>query len=104
MRSAIFASMLAFGLAACGSGGNEKAIIVEACLEDGSSDAKTCDCMADQFVDNLDPAMLKLIVESSKAEDQDQYMMSKMGELTPEQMTSFMTVTMSAATECGLEM
>ena len=105
MKKVIFASMLAVGLAACGGGGGgAKAAIEQSCLEDGSTDAVTCSCMADQFVEKLDPKMLNIIVEASKAEDEDAYMMSKMGELGPEEMTSFMTVMMGAASECGMEM
>jgi len=97
--------VFALGLAACGGGGGgAKAALVKSCVADGSSDEKTCSCMADMAVDKLDPKLVGILVEASKAEDEDAYMMSKMGELSPEEMTSFMTVMMGAATECGMEM
>lgn len=105
MKKVLVASMFVLGLAACGGGGGgAKAALVKACVDDGESSAEECECMSGEFVDNLDPAMLDMIVESTKAEDSDAYMMSKIGELTPEQMTSLMTVTMSAASKCGVEM
>lgn len=105
MNKVIFASVLAMGLAACGGGsGGAKAALVQSCLDDGTSDEKTCNCMADMAVDKLDPKLVDIIVEATKAEDEDAFMMSKMGELSPEEMTSFMTVMMGAATECGVEM
>ena len=60
--------------------------------------------MADKAVSELDPKLVNILVEATKAEDEDAYMMSQMGELSPEEMTSFMTVMMGAATECGMEM
>lgn len=105
MKKVILASVFALGLAACGGGGGgAKAALVKSCLDDGSSDQKTCSCMADMAVDKLDPKLVNILVEASKAEDEDAFMMSKMGELSPEEMTSFMTVMMGAATECGMEM
>lgn len=105
MKKVILASVFALGLAACGGGGGgAKAALVKSCLDDGSSDEKTCSCMADLAVDKLDPKLVNILVESTKAEDEDAYMMSQMGELSPEEMTSFMTVMMGAATECGMEM
>jgi len=105
MRKVILASVFALGLAACGGGGGgAKAALVKSCLDDGSTDDKTCNCMADMAVDKLDPKLVDILVEATKAEDEDAFMMSKMGELSPEEMTSFMTVMMGAATECGMEM
>lgn len=105
MRKVILASVFALGLAACGGGGGgAKAALVKSCLDDGSTDDKTCSCMADMAVDKLDPKLVNILVEATKAEDEDAFMMSKMGELSPEEMTSFMTVMMGAATECGMEM
>lgn len=105
MNKVIIASLFAIGLAACGGGGGgAKAALVKSCLDDGSTDDKTCTCMADMAVDKLDPKLVDILVEATKAEDEDAFMMSKMGELSPEEMTSFMTVMMGAATECGMEM
>ena len=105
MKKVILASVFALGLAACGGGGGgAKAALVKSCLDDGSTDDKTCTCMADMAVDKLDPKLVDILVEATKAEDEDAFMMSKMGELSPEEMTSFMTVMMGAATECGMEM
>lgn len=104
MKKVILASVFALGLAACGGGGGAKAALVKSCLDDGSTDDKTCSCMADMAVDKLDPKLVNILVEATKAEDEDAFMMSKMGELSPEEMTSFMTVMMGAATECGMEM
>ena len=105
MKKVIFASMFALGLAACGGGGGgAKAELIKSCLEDGSADEKTCSCMADKAVSELDPKLVKIIVEATKAEDEDAYRVSKMSELSPEEMTSLMTVMMGAATECGMEM
>jgi basic membrane lipoprotein Med (substrate-binding protein (PBP1-ABC) superfamily) len=105
MKKLMIASVFALGLAACGGGGGgAKAALVKSCLDDGSSDETTCNCMADVAVDKLDPKLVGILVEATKAEDEDAFMMSKMGELSPEEMTSFMTVMMSAATECGMEM
>lgn len=105
MKKVILASVFALGLAACGGGGGgAKAALVKSCLDDGSTDEKTCSCMADMAVDKLDPKLVDILVEATKAEDEDAFMMSKMGELSPEEMTSFMTVMMGAATECGMEM
>lgn len=105
MKKVILASVFALGLAACGGGGGgAKAALVKSCLDDGSTDEKTCSCMADMAVDKLDPKLVNILVEATKAEDEDAFMMSKMGELSPEEMTSFMTVMMGAATECGMEM
>ena len=106
MKKVIFASLFAIGLAACGGagGGGAKAALVQSCLDDGSTDESTCNCMADKAVSDLDPKLVDILVEATKAEDEDAFMMSKMGELTPEEMTSFMTVMMGAATECGMEM
>lgn len=105
MKKVMFASALAMGLAACGGGsGGAKAALVESCMEDGSSDQETCSCMAEAAVEKLDPKMVNILVEATKAEDEDAYMMSQMGELEPAEMTQFMTVMMGAATECGMEM
>ncbi len=105
MKRVIIASVFALGLAACGGGnGGAKAALIKSCMDDGSSDEKTCSCMADMAIEKLDPKLVDILVEASEAEDNDAYMMSKMGELSPEEMTSFMTVMMGAATECGMEM
>ena len=105
MNKVIFASLFAIGLAACGgAGGGAKAALVKSCLDDGSTDESTCNCMADKAVNDLDPKLVNILVEATKAEDEDAFMMSQMGELSPEEMTSFMTVMMGAATECGMEM
>lgn len=104
MKKIIIASMFALGLAACGgAGGGAKATIAQACLDEDGTDEKTCNCLADKAVNELDPKLVNILVESTKAEDDDAYMMSKMAELSPEEMTSLMSVMMSAATECGLE-
>lgn len=105
MNKVIFASVLAMGLAACGGGsGGAKSALVQSCLEDGDSDEKTCTCMADMAVEKLDQKLVNIIVEATKSEDEDAYMMSKMSELEPAEMTQFMTVMMGAATECGMDM
>ena len=105
MKKVIFAAVLAMGLAACGGGsGGAKASLVKACMDDGESTQETCNCMADLAVDKLDPKLVGILVEAAEAEDEDAVMMSKMGELSPEEMTQFMTVMMSAATECGMDM
>ena len=105
MKKIIFASAFAMGLAACGGGGGgAKAALLDSCLEDGSTDQATCSCMADMAVEKLDPKLVNILVEATEAEDEDAYMMSKMGELGPEEMTQFMTVMMGAATECGMDM
>ena len=105
MKKVVLASMFALGIAACGGGsGDVKAALIKSCVDGGEASAEQCECMSGEFVDNLDPAMLDLIVESTKAEDADAYMMSKIGELTPEQMTSLMTVTMAAASKCEVDM
>jgi hypothetical protein len=104
MKKVIIASVMAIGLAACGGGGGDKAALVKACLADGDGTQKQCDCMADTFVKDLDPKVLKVIVEASKAEDSEAVIMSKMGELEPAQLQSMMTVMMGAAGTCGMEM
>ena len=105
MKKIIFASVLAMGLAACGGGnGGAKAALLESCLEDGSTDQDTCSCMADLAIEKLDPKLVNILVEATEAEDEDAYMMSKMGELSPDEMGQFMTVMMGAASECGMEM
>lgn len=104
MKKVIIASVMAIGLAACGGGGGDKAALVKACLDDGDGTQKECECMADAFVKDLDPKVLDLIVEASKAEDSEAAVMAGMGELEPEQLQSMMTVMMGAAGTCGLEM
>ena len=80
MKKIIFASVFAMGLAACGGGsGGAKAALVDSCIDDGSTDKETCTCMADMAVDKLDPKLVDILVEATKAEDEDAYMMSKMG-------------------------
>lgn len=106
MKKVFFASLFAVGLAACGggSGSAAKTAILDSCMDEADADAETCNCMADQFVEKLDPKLLDLIVEASKSDDEDAYMASKMSELEPAEMGQFMTVMMGAATECGMEM
>ena len=105
MKKVIFASVFALGLAACGGGGGgAKAALLKSCVDDGSTDEQTCSCMADMAVDKLDPKLVNILVEATKAEDEAAYMMSQMGELGPDELTQFMTGMMSAATECGMEM
>ncbi|MEM6557852.1 MAG: hypothetical protein AAF965_14215 [Pseudomonadota bacterium] len=105
MKKVVIASMFALGLAACGGGGGgAKAALVKSCLDDGSADEATCSCMADVAVDKLDPKLVNILVEATEAEDEDAFMMSKMGEMEQDEIASFMTVMMSAATECGMDM
>jgi len=105
MKKVLIASVFVLGLAACGGGGSgAKSALVKSCLDDGSEDEATCTCMADLAVDKLDPKLVDMLVEATKQEDDDAYMMAQMSQLSPEDMTSFMTVMMSAATECGVEM
>lgn len=105
MRQILLASGFALALAACGTPADTtRQVLIDACLEDdGATDAQ-CTCMADQAVEKLDPKVLTIMMEAAEAEDSDAYMMSKIGELAPEDMQNLMTFAMSAATECELEM
>ncbi len=105
MKKVIFASMFAIGLAACGGGaGGKEATLTKMCVEEGDNTQEECACMATQMVEKLDPDMVDLMVEASKAENEEAFMMEKMAELKPEQMTQFMEFAMSAPGACGIEM
>lgn len=104
MKKVIFASVFVLGLAACGGGGGHKATLVKACVDEGDNTKEECECIASEFVEKLDPKLLDIMIEASKAEDEDAFMMSKMGELGPDEMQSLMTTVMSLPAECGIEM
>jgi hypothetical protein len=87
-------------LAACGGAGGDKQAIVDACVEDGSSDKATCECMADAAEKNLDKELFgKLAKAARQGSDKAQDMME---DLKPEEQTQFMSFAMQAAMTCGM--
>lgn len=91
------------GLSACGGAGNARAELVKACLAEEGSTQTECDCMADAAVEQLDDDLLKVLVKAAKSGDQsDEAMAELMGDLSPDQMTQFMGIAMSAGMTCGL--
>ncbi len=103
-KTAIFAAM-AFGLAACGGGGgNAKAKLVKACLDEGGSSDTECNCMADAAVEKLDGELLKMLVDAAESGgDSDAAMTEMMSNLKPDQMGQFMAFAMEAGTTCGVD-
>lgn len=69
MKYAIAASMLALGLAACGGGGgNAKAQLVDACVEEGDS-KETCTCQVDALEETLGAGTLNKLASLADKED-----------------------------------
>lgn len=87
-------------LAACGGGGSDRAAIVDACMEDGTSDQKTCECMADAAEKNLDGDLYSKLAEAAREGEESAEAI--MGDLTPEQQGQFMSFAMQAAMTCGM--
>ena len=103
MKKVIFAAVFAMALSACG-GGNKEAQLTKLCMADGDTDAKECACMSKAAVEKLDGNMVDMLLKAAKSgDDSDAAMAAMMGDLTPEQMTKFMTFAMEAGTTCGLE-
>lgn len=88
------------GLAACGGGGGDHAAIVKACMEDGSSDQKTCDCMADSAQESLDKSLFSKLAKAAREGEESADAI--MGDLTPAEQGQFMTFAMQAAMTCGM--
>lgn len=87
-------------LAACGGGASDHQAIVDACLNDGTSDQETCECMADSAQEELDGDLFSKLADAARsgsdaAEDM-------MGDLSPEEQTQFMSFAMQAAMTCGM--
>jgi len=103
MKKLAFVGALAFGLAACGGGGNAKDKLVKACMaEDGSTEAE-CTCVADAAVEKLDPELLDIIVKAAESgDDGDEAMQEVMSDLEPDQMGQFMAFAMEIGTTCGI--
>lgn len=70
MKYALAASMLALGLAACGGGGgNAKAKLVDACVEEGES-KETCNCQIDAVEEALGSSTLNKLAALAEKDDE----------------------------------
>ncbi|WP_370236807.1 MULTISPECIES: hypothetical protein [Henriciella] len=100
MKNIVFVSAALFGLAACGGGGGgNRAALVDACLEDGSTDKATCECMADSAEKNLSNDLYGKLAKAAK--EGEEAAESMMEDLTPEEQGQFMSFAMQAAMTCG---
>lgn len=99
MKKTMFASAALLGLAACGGGGSDRAALVNACVEDGSTDEATCECMADAAENNLDDDLYSKLAKAAR--DGEEAADKIMNDLTPEQQGQFMSFAMQAAMTCG---
>ncbi|MEM5517820.1 hypothetical protein WNY37_12755 [Henriciella sp. AS95] len=100
MRSFVFASAALFGLAACGGGGgSNREALVSACLDDGSTDKETCECMADSAEKNLSDDLYGKLAKAAKEGEESANAM--MEDLSPEEQGQFMSFAMQAAMTCG---
>ena len=94
------APFAALAIAACGGGAGDRQAIVDACVEDGSTDKETCECMATAAEENLDGALFgKLAKAARDGEDNTSEMMN---DLSGEEKTQFMSFAMQAAMTCGM--
>ncbi|MEQ8556677.1 MAG: hypothetical protein RIB03_00030 [Henriciella sp.] len=100
MKKIFIASAGLLALAACGGGGNDRQAIIDACVSDGTSDQKTCECMADSAEENLDDDLYSKLADAARegSEGAEEIM----GDLTPQQQTQFMSFAMQAAMTCGM--
>ncbi len=103
MKKVIFASVFALTLAACGGGGGGKAAqLTKLCMAEEGSSAAECECMSNAAVEKLDGDMVDMLLKAAaKGDDSDAAMAEMMGDLSPEQMTKFMTFAMEAGTTCS---
>ncbi|MGB3626469.1 MAG: hypothetical protein WA989_11590 [Henriciella sp.] len=99
MKKTMLASAALFGLAACGGGGGDRAALVNACVDDGSMDQATCECMADSAEKNLDDDLYSKLAQAAK--DGEEATEEIMNDMTPEQQGQFMSFAMQAAMTCG---
>jgi len=82
MKYALAASMLALGLAAWGGGGNAKATLVDACVEDGE-DKESCSCQVNALEEALGADTLNKLAALAEGDDEaaaEKLMMEIMGE------------------------
>lgn len=73
--------------------------LTQSCMKDGQN-LETCSCTAEFFVEEAEPQIIEMLLDASNAPDTDAAMISAMGELSPDEMTKFMSVAMKAASEC----
>ncbi len=99
MKNLALVGAMALGLAACGGGGGDRAVLLKACVDDGT-DAKACECMADAAKTELIPKMYQVLVKAAKAgPDGAEDALSK---LEPAEQGEFMGFAMKAAMTCGM--
>lgn len=101
MKYAIAATMMAFGLAACGGGGggDAKAKLVEACVEEEGSSKEACECQVTALEDALGSDTLNKLADLADKEDEaaaEALMMEVMTE-NPEAMGKMGAAMMSCA-------
>lgn len=95
-----FAALLALGLAACGgSGGGDRAVLVDSCVEEGT-DAEACGCMADLAKEDLSDETYGTLVDMAKSGADDAE--SAMNDLPADQQAEFMGFAFKAAMSCNL--
>ncbi|WP_300379482.1 hypothetical protein [Henriciella sp.] len=100
MKKVYLAGLGLFALAACGGGGGDRAAIVNACVEDGSSNQETCECMADAAKENLDDELYSMLADAAReGADGAEEIMS---DLDSEQQSQFMKFAMQAGTTCSM--
>lgn len=101
MNKAMFLSISALGLAACGN--PDKALITEACLEVDTLDKDACSCMAGELVENLDPAVLDVVLDGLNTEGEDNQMPFRADELSGPQTMQVIAAVLEASDECGVD-
>ena len=99
MKKSGIAVLLALGLAACGGGGGDRALLVDSCVAEGE-EASTCECMADLAESELSPEAYATMVDLARdGGDNAEQIMS---ELPMSQQTEFMGFMFQAATQCEI--
>lgn len=94
MHKVALAALLALGLAACG-GGADRAAIIDACTEGGTSQAE-CACLADRARSELEPETYALYARAAREGAGE-----TMGDLSPNQTLELIEFTVAAARECN---
>ncbi len=100
VKTSIGLALAALMLAGCGGSGGDRATLIKACTEDGSS-AESCGCMADAAEAELDPKVYKALVQSAASGD-DAVAQKVMEDLSSVEQGQVFGFFMKAALECGM--
>lgn len=100
MKTSFGLALAALVLAGCGGAGGDRATLIKACTDDGSS-TESCACMADAAKSELDTKVYKALVQSAASGD-DAVAQQVMEDLSSAEQGQVFGFFMKAALECGM--